>query len=393
MLVAWKTGLERNSKLGWSAILAVLRSGPHRSAVRTSPFHGGNTGSSPVGDTNQFSKLDACALPQSPARPDPREESVSSLVQALSRILPAAPGHHRPPAPPCVWHGRQLLPHGSRSGCSGRNRAGGAGPAASGARALSPGHVSRGRNQPLRPGDHGWRAGIDRRRLRDLRNLTRRLHGPPWPRHRRRRSERPPRSIRTQDRPRPGLHQCMQDRGHRREQCLRNVLRHRAEQLSHAGRSARGAGRWLAARHRRPAQRRGLSPKPCSLAERTGATGRCHPRRYRTGRAHSPQVQDQEHHRLQPERADRLRGPDRDTLAPHDRLGGHAWLPLAHHSPHRRRRSLQGQRAGLLSDHRNCLPGRHSPQAAARLGGRTARPFRPALGARTSPDCRRSCAP
>src|ERR1017187_6707782 len=32
-------------------------SSPHRSAVRTSPFHGGNTGSSPVGDTNQFSKL------------------------------------------------------------------------------------------------------------------------------------------------------------------------------------------------------------------------------------------------------------------------------------------------------------------------------------------------
>ena len=40
----------------------------------------------------------------------------------------------------------------------------------------------------------------------------------------------------------------------------------------------------------------------------------------------------------------------------------------------------EGQRAGLLSDHRNRLPGRHSPQAAARLGGRTARPFRPALG-------------
>ena len=40
----------------------------------------------------------------------------------------------------------------------------------------------------------------------------------------------------------------------------------------------------------------------------------------------------------------------------------------------------EGQRAGLLSNHRNRLPGRHSPQAAARLGGRTARPFRPALG-------------
>ncbi len=172
----------------------------------------------------------------------------------------------------------------------------------------------------------------------------------------------------------------MQDRGHRRKQRLRNVLRHRAEQLSHAGRSARGAGRWLAARHRRPAQRRGLSPKPCSLVERNGASGRRHLCRYRTCRAHSPQVQDQEHHRLQPKRAHRLRGPDRDNLAPHDRLGGHAWLPLAYHLSHRRRRSMQGQRAGLLSNHRNRLPGRHSTQAAARLGGRTARPFRPALG-------------
>ncbi len=205
MLVAWR--------LGWSAIRSWVGaqfrpssgSGPHRSAVRTSPFHGGNTGSSPVGDTNQFSNLTLAPCPVAYAARSKRGIRESSAPSSLPHPAPS-PGRRRPPAPPCVWHGRQLLPHGSRSGCSGRNRAGGAGPAASGARALSPGHVSRGRNQPLRPGGDGWRAGLDRRKLRDLRNLIRRLHGPPWPRHRRRQSERPPRSIGTQDRPRPGLH-------------------------------------------------------------------------------------------------------------------------------------------------------------------------------------------
>ncbi len=51
------------------------------------------------------------------------------------------------------------------------------------------------------------------------------------------------RAARPQDRPRPGLDRRGDDRRHRRQQRQRHVLRHGAEQLPHAGRPARGAGR------------------------------------------------------------------------------------------------------------------------------------------------------
>ena len=49
------------------------------------------------------------------------------------------------------------------------------------------------------------------------------------------------------------------------------------------------------------------------------------------GRAHPAQVQDEEHHRLQPQRAGRLRRPDRHPRAPDDRLGRHARLHRRDH--------------------------------------------------------------
>jgi D-lactate dehydrogenase len=107
-----------------------------------------------------------------------------------------------------------------------------------------------------------------------------------------------------------------QDRRHRRQQRLRHVLRHGAEQLPHPGRHARHAGRRHRARHRRPAS---VAAFPISHAvllgelERLGRDG-CAPTT-RAGRAHPPQVQDQEHHRLQPQRAGRFR-PTRSTSWP-----------------------------------------------------------------------------
>ena len=100
---------------------------------------------------------------------------------------------------------------------------------------------------------------VDRRRLRHLRNRRRRRHGPARPRHHRRRGQSPSRSVRPEDRPRPGLDRRRQDRRHRRQQRLRHVLRHRAEQLPDAGRPARHARRRHRARYRGPAQRRRAS--------------------------------------------------------------------------------------------------------------------------------------
>jgi len=70
-----------------------------------------------------------------------------------------------------------------------------------------------------------------------------------------------------------------------------------------------------------------------------------------------------------------------NALIDDDWFGGHAWLPLSYHSPHRRRGSLQGQRAGILPNYRNCLPGRNSTQTTPCLCGRTTRPANTALGA------------
>ena len=68
--------------------LYVLPSHANPAIIYQTRFHGGNTGSSPVGDTNQFSNLTLVPCPPVATRPDPREESVSPLLQALSRILP-----------------------------------------------------------------------------------------------------------------------------------------------------------------------------------------------------------------------------------------------------------------------------------------------------------------
>ena len=90
--------------------------------------------------------------------------------------------------------------------------------------------------------------------------------------------------------------------------------------------------------------------------------------RWGTGRAHPLQVQDQEHHRLQPQCPGRFQRPLRHHAAPDDRLGGDARFHRRGRLPDRDRASPQGQRPDVLSGHPHRLRGDDHPEATA--GGR-----------------------
>ena len=122
--------------------------------------------------------------------------------------------------------------------------------------------------------------------------------------------------------------------GHARRPCRRHAARHArcGEPRRIPSRGAKISSAELAALAKRDARQRGA------------------------GRAHPPQVPDQEHHRLQPERTGRLRRPDRHPRPSDDRLGGHARLHLRDHLPHRAGTRRQGQRADPIRQSRNGLP-------------------------------------
>ena len=145
---------------------------------------------------------------------------------------------------------------------------------------------------------------------------------------------------------------------------------------AHAG----DAGRRHAARHRRCREPRRLRPQPRRSARAAAPAGRADPRRRRAGRADPPQVRDQEHHRLQPERAGRLHRPVRHPRAPDDRLRRHARLHLRGHLPHRRRARRQGERADAVSQRGRGLRGGDPAEAHAGRRRRADGPGQPALG-------------
>ncbi len=81
--------------------------------------------------------------------------------------------------------------------------------------------------------------------------------------------------------------------------------------------------------------------------------------------AHPPQVPDEEHDRLQPERAGGLHRPDRHPRAPDDRLGGHARLHQRNHLPHGAGAPAQGERADPVRRPRHRLPRGDAPRSAS----------------------------
>ena len=110
-----------------------------------------------------------------------------------------------------------------------------------------------------------------------------------------------------------------------------------------------------------------------ALGERTRADRR-------TGCPHPSQVRDQEHHRLQPQRAGRFRRPVRHPRTPDDRLGGDARLHLRDHLPHGAGVCRQGERADAVSQRRRRVRGDRSAEARAGGGGRADGSREPALG-------------
>ena len=158
----------------------------------------------------------------------------------------------------CLCNGCELLSPDARSRGGGRKRI---------RRARSPGHrarpwptrhVSRSRHEPFRAGRDRWRAGADRRGVLHLRDRCGCRTREARPRRHRWRGERAPGSQRPQDRPRPGIDQRVQNRRHCRQQCLGHVLRHGAQQLSHAQGTARHARRRGDPGYRRSIQRVGF---------------------------------------------------------------------------------------------------------------------------------------
>ena len=180
-----------------------------------------------------------------------KNESDESVGPSPFTRAARASGHHRQPAPSGLWHRCQLLSAHARGGRRSGVRRRGASLAASGALARPTRHLSCGRDQPVGASRHGQRTGPDWRRVCDLRDWARCRHRACRPRHHRRRSELPTGATRAQDRTRPCLHQCLQNRRHCSQQRLRHVLRHGAKQLPHAGGHAGGAGGRCCARHRR----------------------------------------------------------------------------------------------------------------------------------------------
>ncbi len=254
-------------------------------------------------------------------------------------------------------HRRQLLPTGSPARGRRRTRGRGRQTACALPTPRRPAHVPRGRHQPLRPGGHRFGARAAGRRLAPLRNQRRRGHDSSAAGRHRRRRQSPAGAVRAQDRPRSGVDRRRDDRRHRGQQRQRHVLRHGRQQLPDARRDARRARRRCRARHRGSGKRRGLPLLACGAAgdprrARARDEGQC-----RAGGTHPAQVPDQEHDRLQPQCARRLRRPGRHPDSPDDRLGGDAGLHLRDHLPHRARAPVQGERVHRIQRSRSSLHG------------------------------------
>ena len=153
---------------------------------------------------------------------------------------------------------RELLPPDARGRGGGRARI---------RRSCSPGHrarpratrhVSRSGHEPFRASCHRWRAGADRRGVRHVRDRAGRSARQAGPRRHWRRCECRIGPKRSQDWPGSRIDQRLQNRRHRRQQCLRYVLRDGAQQVSHAGRPARHARRRVDPGYRRCIERGGF---------------------------------------------------------------------------------------------------------------------------------------
>ena len=112
------------------------------------------------------------------------------------------------------------------------------------------------------------------------------------------------------------------------------------------------------------------------------ALARADARQRRPRLTHPAQVPPEEHHRLQPECAGRLRGSDRYPGAPDDRLRGHARVHQRNHLSHRPGICRQGECAHPVRRSRNRVPGGDRAQERAGCGGRARRSCGAALGGR-----------
>ena len=251
-------------------------------------------------------------------------------------------------------------------------------------------HVPRRGHEPLGPGDHRFGAGAARRQLAWLRRSVRRRRpitlqpGVIGAAANRRLA-----ALRPQDRPRSGVDRCGDDRRHRRQQRERHVLRHGAEQLPHAGRTARRAGDGTVLDTRDAASRAAFREREPELVRALDAHGACDARQRSARGAHPPQVPAEEHDRLQPECAGRLRGSDRRARAPDDRLRRHARLHQRDHLRHRPGIRRQGERADPVRRSRDRVPGGDAAQEHAGRRGRARRSRGAALGGRQAGTARR----
>ena len=134
------------------------------------------------------------------------------------------------------------------------------------------------------------------------------------------------------------------------------MLRHRAEQLPDARRDPRRARRRRRARHARCRQPRIVRRTPRRVRARARCARPCDPRERDALRPHPAQVPDEEHDRLQPQRARRFRGSARHPRASDDRLRGHARLHQRNHVPDGARLRAQGERADPVRRSRDRLP-------------------------------------
>ena len=161
----------------------------------------------------------------------------------------------------------------------------------------------------------------------------------------------PPGSLPAQDRTRPRLHQRRHGGGNRRQQRQRHVLRHLPEQLPDPSGHANHPCRRHRPGHPQRRQPGSIPPDPSGPGGTHRAPGGADAGEWGAGRSDSPQVQDEEHHRLQPERPDRLRRSPRRYPAPDDRLRRHLGLHHRNHLPHRTRLSPQGHRPDPFPRH------------------------------------------
>ena len=182
------------------------------------------------------------------------------------------------------------------------------------------------------------------------------------------RGQRPPRAVPAEDRPGPRVDQPLHDRGDRRQQRERHVLRNGAEQLPDRREHEDHPPRWNGPGHRRP----GVAPLLPGVPRGDGPGDRGDPgrdrRRRRSPAADPAQVPHQEHHGVQHQRLRGLHGPRRHPSPPDDRFRRDPGVHRGSHVPDRGGAGVQGIRPDPVPGHLERVQG--DDQAQDRPGVR-----------------------